>query len=327
MKRLTARQLLARSVVGEGLEIGPGDSPFPLAGGGTTVRYVDRWLPEDNARLFPELGNTQFNKPDFVADLNIERLSTFEDASQDFVIASHVFEHLVEPLGQIADAWRVLRPGGTLLVFLPDRRRTFDRNRQPTSLSHLVEEYERGVNELDDAHLIEFIDNVPEDWGDAPPPRDQAERFERHRRRSIHVHCWSEAEFLEVLLHMIEKMDTPWELIDRLVVEDVPSGIEFGIALRRPTVSIPNDVAAARFRLVWEAMTVQADESRTIAGLIDTVHQVSEQHPAQLHNAKEDLHVTHDSVRSIRLAVPSLAHLTLNRIRGIRRRLRRIVGG
>ncbi|HEY2042554.1 MAG TPA: methyltransferase domain-containing protein, partial [Jatrophihabitans sp.] len=229
-----ARQLLARSVLGQGLEIGPGDNPFPLPPG-ATAQSVDQWAPQDNAKLFREIEATRFQRADFLIDLNTERLSAFADQSQDFIIASHVLEHLVEPVGQLADIYRVLRPGGTLLLLLPDRRRTFDRDRRPTPLLHLVDEYQRGVTELDDAHLIEFTSHVAEDWGPARPPKDQAERFDRHRRRSIHVHCWYDDEFAEVLLYLIENLGIQWELIDRLGVDDVPDGMEFGIALRRST--------------------------------------------------------------------------------------------
>ncbi|MEP7370253.1 MAG: methyltransferase domain-containing protein [Dermatophilaceae bacterium] len=266
------RQLLARTLVGTGLELGPGESPFPLTLGGATARYVDRWSTEDNARLFREVEATRFSEPNFLVDLNKDRLSAFDDESQDFVIASHILEHLVEPLGQLADIHRVLRPGGTLLIFLPDRRHTFDRARQPTPLQHLVDEYDQGVTELDEAHLDEFIQNVPEDWGDAAPPRDRAEQLDRHRQRSIHVHCWSEDEFAEVLAHQIRHMGLGWELIDRLGVDDVADGIEFGIALRRPTVPLPAEVAATRFEQVWAGLTARTDAVRSVSEQLIKLH-------------------------------------------------------
>lgn len=281
--------MLARTVLGSGLEIGPGDSPFAIGIGGATVSYVDQWSPEDNARIFPELKNSAFNKPDVIVNLNVERLSAFDDASQDFVIASHVFEHLVEPLGEMADAFRVLRPGGTLLIFLPDRRRTFDRDREPTTLEHLVEEYQRGVTELDDAHLIEFTSHVPEDWGDAPAPRDQAERFDRHRARSIHVHCWAEEEFLAVLLYMIENLGTPWELMDRLSVDDVPVGMEFGIALRRPTAAIPTALAAQRFSVIWASLTARGEQERALAARLAQLEVEAGSRTSQLAGVQQDL--------------------------------------
>jgi SAM-dependent methyltransferase len=43
----------------------------------------------------------------------------FSDASLDAVIMQAVLEHLAEPRAALAEAWRVLRPGGVLYVEMP----------------------------------------------------------------------------------------------------------------------------------------------------------------------------------------------------------------
>ncbi len=43
----------------------------------------------------------------------------FADASFDRVICSHVIEHVRSPVRLMEECWRVLRPGGTLLVKTP----------------------------------------------------------------------------------------------------------------------------------------------------------------------------------------------------------------
>jgi hypothetical protein len=157
-----------------------------------------------------------------------------------------------------------LKPGGVLLLFLPDRRRTFDRDREPTSLAHLVDEFERGVTELDDAHLAEFIRSVPEDWGDGPPPKDDAERYARHRQRSIHVHCWTEDEFADVVAFTIEQQGMRWELVERLAVDDVENGIEFGLVLRKASVQVDPALAASRFRQTWTVLSTRTADARAL---------------------------------------------------------------
>ena len=58
------------------------------------------------------------------------------------MLASHVLEHVANPLRLLDEVHRVLRPDGLLLLLLPDRHTTFDRTRAPTSLEHLMDDYE-----------------------------------------------------------------------------------------------------------------------------------------------------------------------------------------
>ena len=49
------------------------------------------------------------------------------DASVDVVIMSEIIEHLVDPDGALDEAWRVLRPGGTLLLSTPNLAAWYNR--------------------------------------------------------------------------------------------------------------------------------------------------------------------------------------------------------
>jgi SAM-dependent methyltransferase len=252
------RVLLTRFLLGQGVELGPGHHPFPLPFGGAAVRYVDRWEPTENKALFPELGEgASFPEPDVVANLDTDRLTSIPSGSQDFVIASHVLEHLAEPLGQIEEIHRVLRDGGSVLILLPDRRHTFDHHRQPTSLDHLIDEYRRGVTTVDDEHLEEFMRNTDAwdpDWSEA----ERRVAMETHRRRSIHVHCWSESEFLPVLEHTMTAMGMGWELLDTLFVEEVPGSLEFGVVLRKTALDVAQAELVDHLRASWQAQRGRA---------------------------------------------------------------------
>ncbi len=229
---MPGREALASRLRGSGLDLGPGSHPFEVPPG-VTVRYVDRWVPEENRSLFPELSDdVLFPKPDIVSNFDTDGLRMIESKSQDFVVASHVLEHLADPIGFLVDMYRVLRPGGLAIVLLPDLRRTFDNKRPATPLEHLAAEHAAGVTTVDDDHIIEFLvladtDSHPEIPDD---PVERAELLDYHRRRSIHVHCWTEDDFPAVLRYCTEELDQRWELLDRLPTGD---GMEFGYLLRR----------------------------------------------------------------------------------------------
>jgi len=154
----TIRGLLTRFLVGAGVELGPGHHPMPVLFSDVTIRYVDRWDPEQNRALFPDVAaGSTFTTPDVIANLDVDRLSALSDESQDFVIASHLLEHLANPLAQLEDMHRVLRRGGVALIFLPDRRYTFDRKRSPTPLEHLIADHRDQVTVASDEHLEDHL--------------------------------------------------------------------------------------------------------------------------------------------------------------------------
>lgn len=252
------RMRLARHLAGSGVEVGPGHVPFELPFPGAEVRYIDRWLPDENRALFPELDSSaRFPEPDIIAHFDIDRLQPLPDASTDFVICSHVLEHLADPIGFLDDIYRVLRPGGATLLLLPDRRRTFDRCREPTSLEHLISEFRSGVKEVDDVHILDFIAGVHRAMGSSssiPAAETEPAYLALQRQRSVHAHCWANDEFVPVILYGIEKLGHNWDFVDGLLTEEQGGdNFEFGFVLRRLTVDLDSEIASQRFSMIWNA--------------------------------------------------------------------------
>jgi SAM-dependent methyltransferase len=269
----TPRGLLTRFLNGSGVELGPGHHPMPIPFPGVSVRYVDRWQPEENLALFTNLeSGATFPKPDIVANLDVDRLAALPDESQDFVIASHLLEHLADPLTQLGEIYRVLKPGAVILVFLPDRRYTFDRQRSATPLAHLIAEHRDRVTVVSDEHIEDYLRKT-DVWDPSWTPEQEREQFDLNRQRSIHVHCWSEDEFLPVIEYTVVEMGMQWELLDAVFVEDVPEGFEFGFVLRRSSMSAAPapGVVAEHLRLSWQVLASKsrqhAEAERQIARL------------------------------------------------------------
>jgi SAM-dependent methyltransferase len=242
MISVSERERIARHLAGDGIEVGPGGQAFPVPPG-ARVRYVDRWRIAEARELYPEVAAETFVEPDVVTNFDVERLGAFSTCSLDFVIASHVLEHLADPLGFLIEMHRVLRPGGLAIVLLPDRRRTFDSGRPPTPLEHLIEDHARRPGAVSDDHIQDFLGLVDKHALSAALAEGWStdDYFEWHRRRSIHVHCWTEAEFHRILLYVIVGLGVGWEIVDNLRLADV--GLEFGYVLRRSCL-----------RSVWERL-------------------------------------------------------------------------
>jgi len=74
----------------------------------------------------------------------------FKDDAVDFVLASHVLEHIPDPIRALKEWVRVARE--YVFLVIPHRDRTFDRARALTPVSELVERHARGFASEDDRH-------------------------------------------------------------------------------------------------------------------------------------------------------------------------------
>ncbi len=85
-------------------------------------------------------------------------LQRIKSSSYDFILASHTLEHTSNPIKALKEWIRVVKPGGSLIVILPHYTHTFDHRRQPTPVSHMLEDYERDIGEKDETHLNEILE-------------------------------------------------------------------------------------------------------------------------------------------------------------------------
>lgn len=121
-----------------GVEIGPYDRPIVMRDM-ANILYADLRTTEelkDAARY----GKNRRDPGKIVdVDLVISK-DTFElPHNVDFIVASHVLEHVPDPVGWLNRLGSYLNPCGFIFLAVPDRRFTFDHFRSLTSLGLLLE--------------------------------------------------------------------------------------------------------------------------------------------------------------------------------------------
>ncbi|MFH0784971.1 MAG: methyltransferase domain-containing protein, partial [Pseudomonadota bacterium] len=148
-------------IAGTGIEIGALHAPLSVDAKKAKVLYVDRMSQKDLYDQYPE-----FKKYDLVdADIidNGDELSTIPDNSYDFCISNHVLEHLEDPLKALCNWIRILKVKGILYLSIPLPYNIVDKHRQPTPISHIVEDFgliEKDMHKFSEFRRIHFLDFV-----------------------------------------------------------------------------------------------------------------------------------------------------------------------
>jgi SAM-dependent methyltransferase len=130
---------LRRWANGEGLDIG-GGARSSLPGRAETLDFDPRW--RDRIDIFAPCDHIPV-----------------EDGRYDFIVASHILEHLPNPIAALAEWSRVLRKDGTLILFLPDcrlfisDRLRFDAGVPIVSPKVLARSYRRGEPNVVDENI------------------------------------------------------------------------------------------------------------------------------------------------------------------------------
>lgn len=113
-------------------------------------------------------------------------LSRIESSSYDFVISSHVLEHVANPLQALGEWVRVLKDNGLFVLVVPRRDGTFDHLRPVTPFEHLIQDFEQQTSEGDMTHLDEILGlhDLARD-----PAAGDFEAFKERSKRNLENRC------------------------------------------------------------------------------------------------------------------------------------------
>jgi SAM-dependent methyltransferase len=189
-----------------GMELGPFYQPLVLKSEGD-ITYVDRMsaeelverqrvsMPNFDASLVPAVDVVTGDRP--LSEALAGR--TF-----DYIIASHVIEHVPNLVGWLEQFRGLLAPGGTLRLAVPDKRYSFDLRRRLTELSDVVGAHLRDLPQPSPQIVFEAFDkskkvDFKQAWDGALPNRlepyfSRTIALDMARRAAdgqyVDVHCW-----------------------------------------------------------------------------------------------------------------------------------------
>lgn len=192
----------------EGIEIGGLHNPCPVNTSVTKVRYVDYLDEETIKNSYTELAETTLQKVDFVC--KADNLDKITDNSQDFIIGNHLFEHLENPIKTLIEWHRVLKNGGIILMAVPDKRRTFDINRERTTLEHIVLDYVDPSLDRDYEHYLEFAGITLTESEDV---QQEAMKL-KETNYSIHYHVFIEEDVQNIIDWCNENTNAKFEVVE-----------------------------------------------------------------------------------------------------------------
>jgi SAM-dependent methyltransferase len=142
-------------------------------------------------------------------------LRAVPDHSYDFLLSSHNLEHFANPVKALKEWQRITVSEGVFVLVLPDSRYTFDRRRQPTTVDHLLEDYERNTLESDLTHLPEILEKHDLDLDRAAGTREEFHKrsLANFENRCLHHHVFNETNLDELLTNLGMKvlaLETAW---------------------------------------------------------------------------------------------------------------------
>lgn len=158
------RQRILQSVnpAGKGLEIGPSHSPIAPKREGFDVDVLDHCSREALIAKYTGHGVDldAIEEVDFIYDGRRYPELIGLTNHYDWIIASHVIEHVPDLIGFLSDCAKLLRDGGVLSLVVPDMRFCFDRLRMPTGISQIIDAHTENRKMPSAGQVADYFLNV-----------------------------------------------------------------------------------------------------------------------------------------------------------------------
>jgi SAM-dependent methyltransferase len=253
---------------GAGIEIGALAWPFITRADGD-ITYVD-WADTPTLRRKyaddPNVDVDRIVQVDAVWGEKTLAEAVGVDRRFDYVVASHVVEHVPDLITWIRELFGVLKPGGEVRLAVPDRRFTFDFLRRETELADVLDAHlhraRKPMSRLVLDALLNYIDvDIHRLWaktvdlatlqplpGHIPGALDMARRAMGNEYTDVHCWVFTPVSFTRLMEQIVEAgfLDCACASFTDTALDN----IEFFVGLRQET---NRAAAAASWRAAAEA--------------------------------------------------------------------------
>jgi hypothetical protein len=197
-QHLTRREQLTQGLCLDrmGLEVSPLFRPTVLKQE-HNVFYTDYTSAEESRKKHQDYEHDQIMDIDFVWVPGKQLIDCIPDNRRfHWAIASHVLEHVPDPIGWLAQIFAVLEEGGTLSLALPDKRFCFDVFRRDTDAADLVDAWIRRETIPGPRQLFDFLSrSVNDNYKQVGREVECQGNFENASR------SYTDAQALEFVVH------------------------------------------------------------------------------------------------------------------------------
>jgi SAM-dependent methyltransferase len=147
---------------GQGIEIGPSHNPIAPKKEGYKVHIIDHMNREELIAKYRDhsVNLENIEEVDFVWRGESYCELTGNSKYYDWIIASHVVEHVPNLIGFLNDCESVLNDDGVLSLAIPDKRYCFDRYRPITGISKIIDNYFHRNKSSTPGAVAEYFLNV-----------------------------------------------------------------------------------------------------------------------------------------------------------------------
>lgn len=235
---------------GVGLELGPLTAPVIKKTEGN-IFYLDHMSQTELKNKYKDepVDPDKIVPVDYV--LNRTLKETVKDKKFDYVIASHVIEHIPDTISWLYDVSSILKQGGVLSLVIPDKRFTFDIDRSPTRPADVIGAYIDKLDLPSSATMYDYASLYAENidtasvWNDPdyyiklPPKRrwnnieamDMVVRGEKGEYIDCHCSVYTPASFVKILRELTENDLIDFEVCSFLETQEYE--LEFFVSLKK----------------------------------------------------------------------------------------------